>query len=88
MGATVTAAAPEARFQGARFQDDRGNAAEAVRVGKSLDGNGLEAPAGLMRASQAAAPGMAVRPRRQVLPARIAAGRPDHAGRARKGAAA
>jgi len=83
MGATVTAAAPEARLQG-----DGGNAAEAVRAGESLDGNGLTAPAGLIRASQAAAPGMVGRPRRQVLPARSAAGRPDHAGHACKGAGA
>lgn len=83
MGATVTAAAPYAQLQG-----DRGIAAEAVQAGESLDGNGLAVPADLIRASQAAAPGMAGRLRRQVLPARIAAGRPDHAGHVRKGAAA
>ncbi len=80
MGATVTLAAPDAQLQG-----DGGN---AVRAGGSPDGNGLAAPAGLASAGQAAAPGMVGRPRRQVLPARIAAGRPDHAGHARKGAGA
>lgn len=83
MGATVTLAAPDAQLQG-----DGGNAANAVRAGGSPDGNGLAAPAGLASARQAAAPGMACRPRRQVLPARIAAGRPDHAGHARRGAGA